>query len=190
MLPALGYLLALTGFSATVASGWWLAAGFVTICYGYAIGTTGTALVRRRDGLVVGLVLSLLGGTIGATVLGRDFGVQAATVPQPFLEIRIESTKTNPEAHELTVRGIVRNTGPAAVFSPSIELLVHEISTGALVATDTAYPGDMIESWLASGAERPFQHVALIPDDVGPVEWEIVLDDTRGTVVMDTGVAR
>ena len=149
------------------------------------MGSTGTALVRWRDGLAVGLVLSLLGGTIGANVLARHPGAQAAAMLQPFWAVTVESSESSLDENELVVRGTVHNTGPAAVFGPSIELLVYETSSGMLVASETAYPGDTIDSWLASGAKEPFQHVALIPDGVGPVEWEIVLDDTPGTVVMD-----
>jgi hypothetical protein len=150
LLPAVGYLLALGGFSATVASGWWLGVGFVTISYGYALGSRGAPLVRWRDGVAVGLVLSLLGATIGANVLARDTGYGAAAL-QPFLEVTVQASEREPT--ELVVRGTVRNTGAAAVFGSSIELYVYESSNGTLVASETAYPADTIEAWLAPGEE-------------------------------------
>ena len=180
-------MLALAGFSATVAPGWWLGAGFVTISCGYALGSKGTPGVRWRDGLAIGLVLSLLGATIGATVLARDIGAHAAAVPQPFLEVTVRSSERR--QGELVVRGTVRNTGEAPGFGASIELNVYETSSGTLVAAETAYPADTIEAWLAPGAEASFQHVAAIPEGVGPIEWAVVVEDTPGLVTADHGRA-
>lgn len=188
LLPACGYLLALAGFSATFAPGWWLGVGFVTITYGYALGSQGARLVRWRDGVAVGVVLSLLGATIGAEVLGRGVGAYAAAAPQPFLEVTVQASERQGE--ELAIRGIVRNTGSAAIFGPSIELTVYERSSGTLVASETAYPADTIEAWLAPGEQAWFRHTAAIPDGVGPIEWAVAIDDGPGAVVDNDEGAR
>ena len=188
LIPALGYLLALAGFSATFAPGWWLGAGFVTMCCGYALGSTGTPTVRWRDGLTVGLVLSLLGATVSTNLLAGNTPAGTDAVHQPFLEVTVRSSEQRGD--ELIVRGTVRNTGRASVFSPSIELNVYDTSSGTLVAAETAYPANTIEAWFLAGAQASFQHVAPLPAGVGPIEWAVSVEDAPGSVTHDAGGRR
>ena len=182
----IGYLLAVAGFTATFAPGLWLGAGFVGVSAGCVLGLNGTPKVRWPGGLLIGLLLSILGSGIGAGVLARDPGLagDADQGAQPFLVVSVRSSEYRDG--ELVVRGTVRNVGGGATFSPAIELVVHEASSGTLVATETAYPGGEIEAWLQPRGGASFEHLALIPDNVGPIEWTVTIEVLRPRVFLDT----
>ena len=110
-LRALGFMLAVGGFGATLMPGVWLGAGCLGICVGCFFGVDRPSHVARwRCAVLASVVLSALGFAIGANVLGRDVAtVNAHDGPQPFLVVTVESTEYRDG--ELVIKGIVRNTG-------------------------------------------------------------------------------
>ena len=185
MVRLVGYLLAAAGFAATLQFGLWLAVGFVCVSAGCGLGMAGTPGVRWRNGLLTGLLLSVLGAAIHVGVLAREPAGVADTDqgPPPFLEVTVQSS-THIRG-ELVVRGVVENTGVGEAYSPALELDVYEASSGTLVAVDTAYPANTVEITLASGDTAAFRHVASIPDGVGEIEWEVIQDEYPGNVVTE-----
>lgn len=181
----LGYLLASGGFAATLQFGVWLAIGFLCVTAGCALGLAGTPGVRWRNGILTGLLLSTLGTAIHIGVLAREHepGVNADQGPSPFLELTVQTSRR--VRGELVVQGVVLNTGEGEAFSPAVELEVYEASSGTLVAIESAYPVGTFETALASGDAAPFRNVAVIPDGVDQIEWEIILDEYPGTVVRE-----
>lgn len=180
-LQLIGYLLVAGGFTATLAPGLWLGAGFVGVSAGCVLGLSGTPKARWGRGLLMGVLLSILGSVLGASVLTRDRAADANREPQPILLVTIRSSDYR--NGELIVWGTVHNVGEIAVFSPAIELDVHEASSGTLVAAETAYPDDEIEAWLRPGDRASFEHLALIPDNVGPIEWTVTAEGQSSAVV-------
>ena len=187
-LQVLGYLLAAGGFAATLAPGLWLPAGYLGVSAGCVLGLDGTEKRRWLGGLAMGLMLAVLGSTISATVLAGGRGRSGVDdEPLPLLVVSVRSTEYRDG--ELAVRGTVRNVGKGPAFSPAIELSVHQTSNGKLVASETAYPEDEIETWLQPGDGATFEHLAYIPDDVGSIEWTVTLEDDPGTVIGEDGAA-
>ena len=180
-LQLIGYLLVVGGFAATLAPGLWLGAGFVGLATGCVLGLSGTPRARWGGGLLMGLLLSILGSVFGASVLTRDRAVAADLDPLPLLAVTVHSSYYRDG--ELVVRGTIRNVGETAAFSPAIDLAVHEVSSGTLVASETAYPDDEIEGWLRPEDGASFEHVALIPDNVGAIEWAVTVEGQLSEVV-------
>lgn len=180
LLHLVGYLIAAAGFVVTLFPGWWMTVGFVCVWVGYALGARGVSFQRWRDGLVVGIALTLLGVTLGDTVLARRQTVAAPGGPQPFLEVTIQTSRHRSD--ELFIRGTISNVGDEVALSPSVELMVRDVATGSLVAADTAYADRTPEAELAPGGEAPFVFTAFVPHDPRAVEWEIVVEDYPGRV--------
>ena len=180
LLQVVGYLVAAGGFVVTLLSGWWIAVGFVGVWVGYGCGESATSARRWRDGFVVGVTLTLLGVTLGDSVLARHQSVVVPDRLQPFLEVTIQSSRH--QAGELVIRGTIGNVGTASALSPSIELTVREIATGRLVAAETAYADRTPEADLAPGGEASFMFQALVPDDPRTIEWKVAVEDYPGRV--------
>ena len=142
---------------------------------GCVLGLSGTPRARWGGGLLMGLLLSILGSVFGASVLTRDRAVAADLDPLPLLAVTVHSSYYRDG--ELVVRGTIRNVvRPQRSARPSTWPFTR-FRVARSSRARQPIPTTEIEGWLRPEDGASFEHLALMPDNVGAIR---VGGDRRG----------